>query len=74
MFCPPEETGIIKVTDASNPTVYDEIKISNPDPRVKDIIKLKQKYESKILSPAMQAEYYSGLFRRFKTYFPMKKI
>lgn len=74
VFCPPEETGIIKVTDASNPTVYDEIKISNPDPRVKDIIKLKQKYESKILSPAMQAEYYSGLFKRFKTYFPMKKI
>jgi len=73
IFCPPEEEAIIRIEDASNPAVYDEIRISNPDDRTKDILKLKQRYENRILSPKMQWDYYIGLIRRLKTYFPYKE-
>ena len=70
--CPPEEEGIIRVEDKHNSSVYDEIRISNPNKRVRNSLKLKQRYEQKILSPKMQWEYYRGLVRRLKLYFPFK--
>lgn len=73
ILCPPEEEAVIRIEDASNPLVYDEIRISNPDDRIKDILKLKQRYENRILSPKMQWDYYIGLLRRLKTYFPYKE-
>lgn len=73
VFCPPEEEAVIRVEAADNPTVYDEIKVSNPDDRVKEVIKLKQRYEMRVLSPAMQWDYYRGLLRRMMVYFPHKE-
>lgn len=73
IFCPPEEEAVIRVEAADNPSVYDEIRVSNPDDRVKEILKLKQRYENRVLSPAMQWDYYRGLLRRLKTYFPYKE-
>ena len=73
IFCPPEEESIIRVELADNPLIYDEIRISNPDDRVKEVWKLKQRYEHRIMSPAMQWDYYRGLLRRLMTYFPYKE-
>lgn len=71
--CPPEEESIIRVELADNPNVYDEIRVSNPDDRFKDVLKLKQRYEHRVLSPAMQWDYYRGLLRRLMVYFPYKE-
>ncbi|MCD7723356.1 MAG: PIG-L family deacetylase [Clostridiales bacterium] len=68
--CPPGESGILKVSLAEDPEIYDEIRISNPDERERSIIELKQKYEHIVYSPAMQRDYYRGLLRRLGTYFP----
>lgn len=73
IFCPPEEEAVIRVEADDNPAVYDEIRVSNPDDRVKEILKLKQRYEGRILSPAMQWDYYRGLLRRLMVYFPYKE-
>lgn len=73
ILCPPEEESIIRIELADNPLVYDEIRVSNPDDRVKEIWKIKQRYEHKVLSPAMQWDYYRGLLCRLMTYFPYKE-
>ena len=73
IFCPPEEESIIRVELADNPLIYDEIRVSNPDDRVKEVWKLKQRYEHRIMSPAMQWDYYRGLLRRLLAYFPYKE-
>lgn len=73
IFCPPEEEGIIRIEDKCNSSVYDEIRISNPNENVRKRLKLKQRYEQMILSPKMQWEYYRGLVRRLHLYFPFKE-
>ena len=70
--CPTDEECTLKVFLADNPMVYDEIKVRNAEDRQVNIIKMKQKYEMKILSPELQWEYYRGLVRRLGVYHPLK--
>ncbi len=70
VVCPPGEEGILTVTLADNPDIFDKIRIQNPDERERSIISYKQKLEHAIYSPELQWDYYRGLLRRLGTYFP----
>ena len=66
--CKTNESGKLRVQLKDNPTVYDEINISNPDDKKRTQLSFKQMLEHIVYSPPMQKDYYLGLIRRLGVY------
>ncbi len=66
--CKPNENGKLRVQFKDNPSVYDEINISNPIDKKRTQIRFKQMLEHLVYSFPMQKDYYLGLIRRLGVY------
>ena len=66
--CKTNESGKLRVSLKDNPSVFDEINISNPDDKKRTQLKFKQKLEHMVYSFPMQKDYYLGLIRRLGVY------
>lgn len=68
VHCEEGEEGRITVRSKIDPSVYDEVRISNPSEKQRAEIKKKQNMEQKLWSFPMQWDYYIGLLRRLLIY------